>query len=85
MAGNAAPDWEGPDLLREFESRGTLITVAPGARMTVDPAVGGIHDEPTFWDFPSFPPLSLPQFPVLSMMRRAVRVIGEQFLETNDR
>jgi hypothetical protein len=42
--GNAVRHWEGPDFLREFEGRGTPITVAPRARMTVDAVAVGIHD-----------------------------------------
>jgi hypothetical protein len=42
--GNAVRHWEGPDFLREFENRGTPITVAPRARMTVDAVAVGIHD-----------------------------------------
>jgi hypothetical protein len=31
------PYWESPDFLRQYELRGELITVDPGARLTISP------------------------------------------------
>jgi hypothetical protein len=31
------PYWQSPDFLRQYELRGELITVDPGARLTINP------------------------------------------------